>query len=214
MGHGMWCDTCKASVTPIPFDQMEQVLDIDQRNTLPIYSMVVFEGPIREAIHTFKYNGNPNLAKSLGYLFEPLGELIKYWDLTKMYLVPVPLHVSRLRQRGYNQSELLAKQIQKYFKAPIKHWVVRTKPTLQQAHLNMTDRKLNVSGAFSASKEVQGKTMVLIDDIFTTGSTLSACAKSLFDAGATNVIAITFARAEMSNSPLAKSVVHSSAHDR
>ena len=112
-------------------------------------------------------------------------------------LVPVPLHPARLRDRGYNQSALLAKAMAVDGAAPVDaHSLVRRRSTVPQVGLDAGQRLENVRGAFHCSADgLEGKNVLLIDDVCTTGATLEACAVALFQAGARGVRALTLARA-------------------
>jgi ComF family protein len=111
-------------------------------------------------------------------------------------LIPVPLHAVRLRQRGFNQSLLLAQQAGDLLGREVKEALTRTRRTDAQVNLGSEQRAINVAGAFAVqpSLPVAGLSIVLIDDVITTGSTLSACAEALITAGATSVRAATLAR--------------------
>jgi len=111
-------------------------------------------------------------------------------------LVPVPLHPARLRQRGFNQSQHLAKEIANLVNVRVEESVVRTRRTQAQARLKGVDRAANVADAFAVPEaaSVAGHVVVLIDDVVTTGSTLAACGSVLRKAGAVSVSAVTLAR--------------------
>ena len=111
-------------------------------------------------------------------------------------VVPVPLHSGRLRQRGYNQSELLAKGVARTSGIPLdKQLLTRTKNTPPQvASQGREERRSNVDGSFQCQADLSGVSLILIDDVATTGSTLSACAAALKGAGATSVHALVLAR--------------------
>jgi ComF family protein len=109
--------------------------------------------------------------------------------------VPVPLHRARQRARGFNQARALAVHLG----LPVSDALIRTRPTESQADLPAERRHSNVRGAFAISRhaDVEGRTVVLIDDVMTTGATLNACAAVLLDAGAAEVRALTAARAPL-----------------
>lgn len=126
--------------------------------------------------------------------------LMRVWQAhhtTSDVFVPVPLHVSRQRERGYNQSELLARDVATALQVPLLPKALRrTRKTQQQAHLDAAGRKANVQDAFEADVQMaQGRRIVLMDDVLTTGATLIACATALLAHGANDVIALTLARA-------------------
>lgn len=158
-----------------------------------MHSVLLFVGPVRKAIHHFKYSNAHALAGPLGAL------MTAWWDehpLNGDVLVPVPLHSSRLRQRGYNQAALLARELGHHTGLPLEEQLlVRVRNTSAQMRLDAEQRRQNVSGAFVApSDTLRGRRVVLIDDVCTTGATLQACATALQDAGADTVQAFTLAR--------------------
>ena len=152
--------------------------------------------PLREAIHALKYQDRPQLARLLGrYLVaafqrDPWATLPYEIDA----VVPAPLHADRLSERGFNQSELLAQVLCNATELTMQPtWLERTRSTRQQVGLNPRERKQNVDGAFTASTEVRGKTLLVIDDVYTTGATLEACAQAALDSGSDRVYALTLA---------------------
>ena len=159
-----------------------------------IRSVVYFEGAPREAIHHLKYRGRTVLAKGLGSL------MATYWMQHPMdcdIVVPVPLHAARLRERGYNQATLLAREMTQQVGLTLsEHTLVRQRSTAPQVDLDAKQRKKNVQAAFRcASDALDGKQILLIDDVCTTGATLQACAVALYQKGAHRVRALTLARA-------------------
>jgi ComF family protein len=147
---------------------------------------------LRGAIVQFKYHGEWARAAHLG---EPLAGAIA--DMQRVdVLIPVPLHPSRLRQRGFNQSLLLAQQAGGLLGVEVKEALIRTRRTDAQVNLGVEQRKANVAGAFAVHPHISvaGLSVVLIDDVVTTGSTLSACAGALVGAGAATVMAASLAR--------------------
>jgi ComF family protein len=158
-----------------------------------VRSAVWHDGGARQAVHQLKYEGwwrvTESLARSMTGL-EPLtGRLV---------LVPVPLAAKRLKDRGYNQSEHLARALGAVVRKPVKVEALRRiRETPTQTALTPEARLANVAGAFQAGGVV-GTRVVLVDDVFTTGATLLAAAQALKQAGATQVEAVTFARARPS----------------
>jgi ComF family protein len=157
-----------------------------------VRSVAYFDGTLREAIHSFKYSNLQDLAI-------PLGELMSdYWEKSPLpaeIIVPVPLHPDRLRERGYNQATLLARELGKSIGLPVsENSLVRVRATRPQVDLNAQERKENVSDAFCCSNmELKGKRVLLIDDVCTTGATLEACSIALRQVGALSVWALTLA---------------------
>ncbi len=201
----LWCEVCRAAVKPIgppwcekcgePFITVElcancrtHPLQIEK-----IRSVALFEGPLRQAIHRFKY-------ERLAGLAEPFGEMLAdYWraeQLTADWLIPVPLHPSRERDRGYNQSELLARSLARRVDVPVSgRGLRRTRATAVQMTLNAAQRRENVANAFECIEaRVRGAQIIVLDDVCTTGATLDACAQAALKAGAASVMGLTLAR--------------------
>lgn len=160
-----------------------------------------YTGPMRTAIRQFKYQGLYSLA-------DPLAELMgKAWDrlapdaLEIDVIVPVPLHPARERERGYNQAALLARKLSAYLARPVVSDVlVRTRATAPQIHLSFDERRVNVHAAFKCiGDRLRGARVLLVDDVFTTGSTLEAACDAVRDGGAALVWAYTLARARLSS---------------
>jgi len=161
----------------------------------------LYNGNLRKAILHLKFHGREGLAKRLGALlvrpFEALPEL------DSALVAPVPLHFLRRRQRGFNQAELLARGLVRalHREAPglqlEKDLLRRVRATPPQVGLSVSARRENVRGVFSAPQpdRVRDRTVILIDDVMTTGATLSACAAILKRAGASRVLALSLARA-------------------
>lgn len=147
-----------------------------------IISAYYKEGSLKEAIHTFKYDGIFDLASDLGQI------MIKALNIRKIcgnyILIPVPLYKTRLAQRGFNQAELLTKFIINHrsgFKL-IKNKLKRIRASEHQVNLGREERIKNVTGQFEwfgDHKDLKGKKIILVDDIYTTGATLNECAKIL-----------------------------------
>jgi ComF family protein len=150
-------------------------------------------GPLREAIHALKYQGRHGIAATLAGLLTPLlTPLLQEGDL----VVPVPLHPSRERERGYNQSARLAAELAYLHPVEVVPAALRrTRATAQQTTLSGTQRAANVRGAFEASPLVVGRRVWLLDDVCTTGATLGACAQALRQAGARQVLGAVVALA-------------------
>ncbi len=152
--------------------------------------------PVKKAIIQFKFQNNTDLASLFvkEILFH-LKDFIEKIDPT--LIIPVPLHLKRLRERGYNQCLLLAKKIAKVLDVPCDFKVLKKiKATPPQVGLSLAERYKNIKGSFAVIKPdyIKKKRIVLIDDVFTTGSTVNECAKVLMKAGAESVWVITLAR--------------------
>jgi len=158
-----------------------------------IRAATYFEGSIRQTIHHFKYKGTQVLAPYLGKL------IAQAWSsapLPASTIVPVPLHPQRLRRRGYNQSALLARELSKHIDLPVvENCLMRVRPTRPQVGLGAAERKLNVQDAFQCTDQrLESTSVVLIDDVCTTGATLEACARALYEQGSHLVWALVLAR--------------------
>lgn len=158
-----------------------------------VRSAVWHEGGARDAVHQLKYEGWWRVTQSLAPAMTGLEPLTG-----RLVLVPVPLAAKRLRDRGYNQSEHLARALGRLVAKPVRvDALKRVRETPTQTALTPEARLANVAGAFRAAG-VQGSRVVLVDDVFTTGATLVAAAAALSKAGAAVVEAVTFARARPS----------------
>lgn len=152
------------------------------------------EGPLKEAIHNYKYNYIFDLKNDLASIL--IESLKKRWRKSAL-LIPVPLHKKRKAERGFNQAELLANVISKKQNIPIlNNKLVRLKYTKQQVKLSGKKRRKNLSGAFVwiGNKEIDKKIVLLVDDVYTTGTTLQECAKVLKVAGAKEVWGLVLAK--------------------
>jgi ComF family protein len=156
----------------------------------------LYEGAIRDLIHSFKYNQRTQLRYPLALLaMEGVNRVVT--DHKPHLIVPVPLHRSRLRQRGFNQAVLLGRVISQQLSLPmLPDAMIRTRRTEPQIELSATERRMNVKGAFTVGRtdSVAGMRILLLDDVMTTGSTMDECARELKKAGAEAVIAATIAR--------------------
>jgi ComF family protein len=158
-----------------------------------IRSVAIFHGTVRNAIHRFKYERLAGLATPFGDL---LAETWLANNFQADWIIPVPLHPARERDRGYNQAALLAQRLSDRTHVPaLPHALKRTRVTAVQMELKAAERRTNVAGAFDCSEaRIRGKRVVVMDDVCTTGATLEACAQALSQAGAASVFALTLAR--------------------
>lgn len=157
------------------------------------YIMSPFEytGGMRRAILDFKFK---NCRAYAPLLADMMREYLDSYDIWAEfdYIIPVPLHESRLKERGYNQAELLAAHVSEYLKIPMRTDILfRIRATKRQSSLKRIDRVLNVKGAFECVKDLSDKKILLFDDICTTGNTLLSCASELEKAGAQTICALT-----------------------
>jgi ComF family protein len=149
--------------------------------------------PLQDAIWLFKYRGKVALADALAQL---MIDRLPSFDPVDL-LMPVPLHRQRLREREFNQSLLLADRIGQYLKTPVScDNLIRTVPSPAQTTLSRADRLKNLRGAFALRhpESIAGRRILLLDDVFTTGSTVNECAKTLRKAGSGAVFVLTLGR--------------------
>jgi ComF family protein len=201
------CDACRSTFTPItepycqqcglPFDPKAKsnAHCADCRTTPPDFDAAraagVYQGTLRTAIHHFKYGGVQALAAPLAAWMHDHVTLPFAPDL----LCPVPLHPQRQALRGYNQSGLLAEGLGATWQIPVETALLtRTANTPPQMQLPAAERRRNVRGVFVATRDVTGRVVGVVDDVYTTGATLNECARALKRAGATRVLALTIAR--------------------
>lgn len=192
------CDRCQeplslASASPEgsalcgPCRQEETVFD-------RLRSFGAYDGELQKLIVLLKYNGIRPLAVTLaGWLALLLSQHPELKEVDA--IVPVPLHARRQRARGFNQAELVAREVSRWTGLPVEaDWLRRLKDTPSQTGLTPRQRQENVRGAFEANAKLDSGRILLLDDVCTTGATLNACARALRQAGAARVGAITVAR--------------------
>jgi ComF family protein len=153
-----------------------------------------FDGVVRQAIHELKYR---NLRAIAGLFARLLNDYLIANPLPGEVLMPVPLHPKRFRERGYNQSQLLAQELAKLNKLPlIDDCLIRARHSPPQARTaNASERRTNVADAFACrDRRLKGKAVLLIDDVSTSGATLDGCARALKEGGATSVWGLVLAR--------------------
>lgn len=156
-------------------------------------SAAAYEGPLERAVHRFKYQGWTRLAEPLALL---ISERVAVEGLAAPWAVAVPLHPARMRQRGFNQAELLAAEVRvRLGLSKPAGELVRTRHTAPQVGHDRRRRLENVSGAFEwRGPSLTGSSILVIDDVATTGATLEACAAALRAGGAGPVIGVSVAR--------------------
>lgn len=185
-----FCEQCRHSVIPVNARLDPSTLEL-------IISAGLFQGPLRNAIHNLKYSGDRSLVRPLALLIsdtlatEDAAEL----DGDSLVLVPVPLHPARRKERGFNQSELIALELSKITGWPVEKGLVRSRNTRSQVGLHPEERLANVRDAFAWEGGAVPARLLLIDDVCTTGATLGQCAEVLMHAGAQQLYAATVARA-------------------
>jgi competence protein ComFC len=201
------CEDCKRKILPLveplcrkcgrPLENKKSLCYDCQRDHhifVQARSYGHYEGMLKQLINEFKYRGKRELAEILGNMMFCVLEQLPWPDFD--YLIPLPLHIKRQRERGFNQAFLLTKVLSRKSKIPIFQGLTRVKSTEHQTLLDKSFRKKNLDGAFKIlnKSKIHGKTLLLIDDVYTTGATAGECSKSLLEAGAKSVYVLTCAR--------------------
>lgn len=197
------CDSCfsKLKLTPEAIIRTEYEKKFASKNFVSDFHPVfIFESgnEIQHIIHALKYNRQFRVGIYLGRLIaNQLKQKLADWKIE--LIIPIPLHRLKKAERGYNQSEFIAKGLSIESKIPISTKAVKRKKfTETQTHLSALERQQNVRDAFRVNKQkfIEGKTILLVDDVITTGSTISECAKVLLENGAKKIYAAFAAIAE------------------
>ncbi len=159
-------------------------------------SALQYKDPLPDMVHAMKYRGMRSVG---GFLADKMAEAAKDYPPFEEYtdVVAIPLHPVRKRERGFNQSEVIARRLAKHLDKNYLDCVVRKRYTRSQTTLERDARLNNLSGAFVVRKpaKVKGKNLILVDDVFTTGSTLNEVSRALYAAGAAKVAGYTATRA-------------------
>lgn len=190
--------TCKKCSKPIDYsssrEYCQECCDED-RHFVKSKSPYAYDGLLKKAIFSYKYYNKPYFYKLFGNLLVKYMIDSDYKDFD--FIAAVPLHYSKMRKRGYNQSELIARHISKKFSIPYVDALKRIKKTAKQSEQSKVERRKNLKHAFVMKKNAEkiiNSTVLLVDDIYTTGSTVEECSKVLMNFGASKVYVITVAR--------------------
>jgi len=160
-----------------------------------LISATAYKEPLTSLIHLFKYRNCDYLANFLSSLM--IKHLLKIGFNPNKYklITPVPLHKDKLKTRGYNQSQLLSKLLSNHFKIPFKDDIIEnTNIRPSQTKLPKEQRKKNTEGIFVVKENLKNENIILVDDIFTTGSTVNACSKALCEKQAGDITIITLSK--------------------
>lgn len=181
-----WCDRCAREIDALPLLGAVPAIE----GLAGSAATAVHEGKLQEAVQALKYDNARPLAAVLA---RRLDSCLRHMNWTFDMIVPVPLHTTRLRERGYNQSQLLGEHVAQLQSIPCTSSALRRwRSTATQVGLSGEQRRANVSDAFRAeSQAIHSQSILLIDDVTTTGATLQACALALYEAGARAVYSIT-----------------------
>lgn len=191
---------CPVLGTPFAYDPGDGVMSLQALAEPPVFdrarSAVLYDHVARKMVRSFKFGDRPELAPWMAkWMVRAGADLV----LPDALIVPVPLHRRRLMQRQFNQSAELARHLARQAGCRFMPGVLqRIRPTRQQVGLGASERVRNVQGAFrvpvQCEIDVRGSHVILIDDVYTTGATLQACARALRRRGATKIDCLTFAR--------------------
>lgn len=187
--------SCQYCAKPLPSDNLKTCGECLSEK--PAFDAIIYASlyqyPIDHWVHLLKFGGQLTAAQIMA---DALAPQLKSIDRS-IPLIPMPLHPSRLRLRGYNQAAVIAQVIARTQKRPLLHnALIRTKATKMQAELREKQRKANVTGAFKCPEILNHKKVLLLDDVLTTGHTLRAASKTLKKAGAQHITAVLFARSK------------------
>lgn len=163
-----------------------------------LFAAFHYSGGMETAIRSFKFRNQPRLSETISRL---LYEELEKQSITPEFdfIIPVPMHPRKKRQRGYNQSELIARRLGEYLNKEVRTDILKkTVYTRPQSRLKRKDRINNLEGAFSVCQDVfvEGKSVLLVDDVLTTGTTLKTCAEILKEKGVSIIYGIVIAIAE------------------
>ncbi len=201
-----WCQACQLALEPVPEPLCEvcgepqpapglcQRCQTARPAYLALRSCAVFKEPIRPALHRLKYRREIGLGEALAW---DVANYLAHLGWQAEAIAPIPLSAQRLTERGYNQVDLIAHPVARIFSWQyLPRALHRSRHTRSQVGLSAGQRRENVSGAFSANPhQVAGKSILLVDDVATTGATLDSASQALIAAGAKKVYALTFAKA-------------------
>jgi competence protein ComFC len=190
-----YCTKCGKPLSGnIRYEICNDCLLMSKRYFLYNRSYGEYNDVLRETIISYKYKNKKSLAYPLGTLMlKTYNE--QDWRLPQ-YIIPVPLSMKRMRHRGFNQAKLLSNVISQNTGIPVlERILMRTRATEHQTKLGKNERQENVKGAFKliGDANIKGNTLLLIDDVYTTGATLNECSKVLIEAGASRIYSLTLA---------------------
>ncbi|MFC1538525.1 ComF family protein [Candidatus Latescibacterota bacterium] len=193
------CTNCHEAVSDCAKNYLPPKCNIENIDEVSI--LLPYNTVSRKMIHALKYHGIQSIGVVLGKLMAK-ATLAGFTLEKSPYLVPVPLHPAKRNERGYNQSERIAEGFSSYSGYEIHSGLIRrNKETSTQTALDQKERALNVSGAFdfNGRKSLSGRQILIIDDVLTTGSTVSECAKALKEGGAGKIVVCVVATPTIGN---------------
>lgn len=188
------CENCKRNITPI-FIKRSIFLNSKE---IPCVSPFKYTGNIAEAIKRFKFRGRKEYSACLSkFMLEAFN--IYYHNNKIDFVTSVPLHPKRKRERGYNQAEILVRDLCSKINLKYKEVLKKDKVNLQQHNLSYDERENNVKNVYSTNNKaiIKGSKILICDDVITTGNTLKECCRILYENGATEVLCITLASTKL-----------------
>ncbi len=187
--EGIFCPDCAAKYKPL-YDSVQLG---SRQGVERVYSACRYTSPASDAVKAFKFNHNGDAGRFMAQ--EMIRSARELGLPAPDAVVPVPLHWKRQYSRGFNQSMILARSLARSLDAPVMNLLKRRRNTKMQSTLNPEERLSNIRGAFTARRSCRGLSILLVDDVCTTGATANACAAALKQAGAGEVELFVFADA-------------------
>lgn len=185
------CSICSKPIDSMYADKCLECLHYEKRFT-KVRQAGIYDGTLKELIHLLKFYGKRKVADLLfKFIIENIENDYFLWPDV---VVPVPLSKKVLRERGFNQTEIIGKKIAKYFEKPFLNVVKKIKETLPQNKLSREERLKNLKNAFSTDFSFKNKKVLLVDDVYTTGATMNEITKIILSSGATEVRGVAIAR--------------------
>ena len=211
-GPGAFCDDCAGELLELPTVHCARCAEpglfpghrCERCSTTDVpwaraWAPFEHEGALARAIHRLKYEDQSHLSRALGVLLAQRARAVV--QAMPGTLVPLPLHPARFTERGYDHAALLTRSVAQELERPLAlHWLRRVRATPRQVGLDEAHREANVRGAFEADGAVRGQSVVVVDDVLTSGATAREAARVLRAAGATRVFVLTLARARRNTS--------------
>ena len=189
------CKACAREIVPVP--TVRRMNLSKSGKNIPCVVLYPYAGKVRDSVIRFKFGGEKSYA---GFYSERMvSHIAKLCPETAFdWVVPVPISAQREKQRGYNQSKLIARKIAAAMNIRCSECLEKTRDNPEQHKLNKTERRKNVAGAYQVSgSEAAGRKILLVDDIVTTGATLSECAETLYRSGADSVVCTAVAESAL-----------------
>lgn len=187
------CPSCRVKLKPILKAKIQKIRG---KNFLYLAYLFEYSGIIREKLISYKFRDHSYLDKTFSKIIiknKKICRFIKKYDI----IIPVPIHKKRFRQRGYNQSELIARKVSQALEIPMETGIlIKDKNNIAQSTLTKMERMQNAKNVYSVSNpsKIKNKKILVIDDIYTTGSTAEECSKMLKQAGASEIAVLVIAK--------------------